>query len=252
MPAPIGIQLYTVRDQLAKGFEPTIRQIAAMGYVGVETAGFPGTTAEAAAKLFKSLGLQVSSAHTGLPLGDDKNKVLDLAKTLGITRIVSGKGPDDFKTPELIKKTCALFNQAAQAAKENGLTFSIHNHWWEFQSLNGKPVYQYMLEQLDPGVLFELDVYWIQTGGCNPASVIKEIGKRAPLLHIKDGPCVQGQPMTAVGDGKVDLPAVAKAGAGTAEWMIVELDACATDMLAAVKRSYDYLVGKGLARGNKN
>ena len=78
-----------------------------------------------------------------------------------------------------------------------------------------------------------------------------ELGKRAPLLHIKDGPCVKGQPMTAVGDGKVDVPAVAKAGAATAEWMIVELDSCATDMMAAVKKSYDYLTGKGFARGNK-
>lgn len=252
MPAPIAIQLYTVREQLAKGFEPVIRQIAEMGYVGVEPAGFPGTTAAAAAKLFKSLGLQVCSAHTAMPLGDKKNEVLDVAKTLGIQRLVAGKGPNDFKTPELIKQTCDLFNQAGQVAKENGLTFSIHNHWWEFQPLNGKPVYQTMLEHLDPGILFELDVYWIQTGGCNPASIIKEFGKRAPLLHIKDGPCVQGQPMTAVGTGKVDMPAVAMAGAGTAEWMIVELDSCATDMLTAVKQSYDYLVGNGLARGNKN
>lgn len=252
MPAPIAIQLYTVRDQLAKGFEPVIRQIAEIGYAGIETAGFPGTTPAAAAKLFQSLGLKVSSAHTALPLGDNKNKVLDDAKTLGIQRIVSGKGPDDFKTLDLVKKTCALFNQAAQVAKENGLTFSIHNHWWEFQLLDGQPVYRHMLAHLDPGVLFELDVYWIQTGGCNPAEVVKEIGKRAPLLHIKDGPCVQGQPMTAVGDGQVDMPAIVKAGAGTAEWLIVELDACATDMLTAVKKSHDYLVGKGLAHGNKH
>jgi sugar phosphate isomerase/epimerase len=252
MPAPIAIQLYTVRDQLAKGFEPVIRKIADMGYVGVETAGYPGTTPAAAAKLFQSLGLKVCSAHTALPVGENKNKVVDEAKTLGIQRIVSGKGPDDFKTLDLVKKTCALFNEAARNAQENGLTFSIHNHWWEFQPLAGKPVYQHMLEYLDPGVLFELDVYWIQTGGCNPATVIKEIGKRAPLLHIKDGPCVQGQPMTAVGAGKVDMPAVAQAAAGTAEWMIVELDACATDMLTAVQQSYDYLVKKGLARGNKN
>ncbi|MEI6084643.1 MAG: sugar phosphate isomerase/epimerase [Verrucomicrobiota bacterium] len=252
MPAPIAIQLYTVRDQLAKGFEPTIRQIAEMGYAGVETAGYPGTTAAAAAKLFQSLGLKVCSAHTALPLGEQKQKVLDEAKTLGIQRIVSGKGPEDFKTPDLIKQTCAVFNQAAQAAQEAGLTFSIHNHWWEFESLDGKPVYKHMLEHLDPAVLFELDVYWIQTGGCSPATVIKEIGARAPLLHIKDGPCAQGQPMTAVGDGKVDMAAVAKASAGTAEWMIVELDACATDMLTAVKKSHDYLVGKGLARGNKH
>jgi len=251
MPAPIALQLYSVRDQLEKGFDSVIRQLADTGFVGVEPAGFPGTTPEKAAQLFKSLGLQVCSAHTGLPLGDEKNKVLDVAKTLGLKRIVSGKGPDDFKTVELIKKTCDLFNQSAQVAKENGLTFSVHNHWWEFELLAGKPVYKYMLEYLDKSVLFELDVYWVTTAGANPAAIIKELGARAPLLHIKDGPCVKGQSMTAVGDGKVDVAAVAKAGAATAEWMIVELDSCATDMLEAVKKSYGYLTRQGFARGNK-
>ena len=251
MPAPIALQLYSVRDQLAKGFEPVIRQLAEIGYVGVEPAGFAGTTPEQAAKLFQSLGLQVSSAHTGLPIGDEKNKVLDVAKTLGLKRIVSGKGPDDFKTVELIKKTCDLFNQSAQVAKENGLTFSIHNHWWEFELLAGKPVYKYMLEYLDKSVLFELDVYWVTTAGASPAAIIQELGNRAPLLHIKDGLCVKGQPMTAVGDWKVDVSAIAKASAATAEWMIVELDSCATDMLAAVKKSYDYLIRQRFARGNK-
>jgi len=70
------------------------------------------------------------------------------------------------------------------------------------------------------------------------------------LLHIKDGPCVKNQPMTAVGAGKVDIAGVAQASAKTAEWMIVELDSCATDMLTAVKESHDYLVTKGFARGN--
>ena len=251
MPAPIALQLYSVRDQLEKGFDSVIRQLADTGFVGVEPAGFPGTTPEKAAQLFKSLGLQVCSAHTDLPLGDAKNKVLDVAKTLGLKRIVSGKGPDDFKTVELIKKTCDLFNQSAQIAKENGLTFSVHNHWWEFELLAGKPVYKHMLEYLDKSVLFELDVYWVTTAGASPAAIIKELGSRAPLLHIKDGPCVKGQPMTAVGDGKVDVAAIAKAGAATAEWMIVELDSCATDMLAAVKKSYGYLTRQGFARGNK-
>ena len=249
MPAPIALQLYSVRDELAKGFEPVIRQLAETGYVGVEPAGFPGTTPEKAAQLFKSLGLQVCSAHTSLPLGAEKNQVLDVAKTLGLKRIISGKGPDDFKTVDLIKKTCDLFNQSAQVAKENGLTFGIHNHWWEFQALDGKPVYKYMLDYLDKSVFFELDVYWVTTAGANPAAIVTELGKRAPLLHIKDGPCVIGQPMTAAGDGKVDIAGVAKAGAKTAEWMIVELDSCATDMLTAVKKSHSYLTTKGFARG---
>jgi sugar phosphate isomerase/epimerase len=78
---------------------------------------------------------------------------------------------------------------------------------------------------------------------------VGRLGKRAPLLHIKDGPCVRGEPMVAVGDGTMDFSRIVEAGAGSTEWMIVELDACATDMVEAVEKSYHYLVRNGLAHG---
>jgi sugar phosphate isomerase/epimerase len=108
-----------------------------------------------------------------------------------------------------------------------------------------------MMKHLSPDVLFELDCYWIKTGGPDPAAVVREVGARAPLLHIKDGPCKKGEPMTAVGDGIIDWAPVVQASAGTAEWLIVELDSCKTDMMEAVRKSYNYLVGRNLARGNK-
>ncbi|MBM4049504.1 MAG: sugar phosphate isomerase/epimerase [Planctomycetes bacterium] len=251
MPAPVALQLYTLRESLAKNFEAGVRKVAELGYVGVETAGFPGTTPAAAAKLFKELGLEVCSAHVGLPVGPKKQEVLDTMNTIGSKRIVTGFGPDQYKTTDLIKASCAKFNEAAAVARENGMTLGIHNHWWEFQQVEGRHVYKVMLENLDPGVFFEVDTYWVQTGGCDPAAVVKELGKRAPLLHIKDGPCVKELPMTAVGEGKVNFPAVVKAAGANAQWMIVELDRCATDMMDAVVKSYGYLVKNGLARGKK-
>jgi len=101
-------------------------------------------------------------------------------------------------------------------------------------------------------VFFEVDVYWVQTAGQNPAEIVRRLGARAPLLHIKDGPCQIESPMTALGEGVVDLPEVVAAGAGSTEWLVVELDRCATDMIEAVRKSYHYLIGKGLGRGNKN
>lgn len=251
MPAPIAIQLYTVRDALARDFPGVIEKIAAIGYVGVEPAGFPGTTPEEASELFRDLGLAVPSAHTPLPLGERKNEVLDAMAALGCKRIVSGKGPDDFATLDRIKRTCDLFNQAGAVAAESGLTFGVHNHWWEFQPVEGRIPYEVMLELLDPDVFFEIDTYWVKTAGADPAEVVRRLGDRAPLLHIKDGPCVQGEPMVAVGDGAMDFSGIVRAGEGSTEWMIVELDACATDMMETVEKSYDYLVGNGLAYGNK-
>ena len=241
MKKPIGIQLYSVRDALAKDFEGVIAKIAAMGYDGVETAGLPaGITPEKACQIIKKNGLKISSAHCGLPVGDNQKRIIDEIMTLGCKTLVSGKGQNDFKTEELIKQSCAAFNRAAAALKQNGLRFAIHNHWWEFQNLGTTPVYQLMLKELDPAVLFEVDTYWVKTAGADPVQVVKELGKRAPRLHIKDGPCQQGQPMTAVGKGTMDFPPILKA-ATHAEWLIVELDACATDMLEAVKESLTYL-----------
>ena len=131
------------------------------------------------------------------------------------------------------------------------MVFGIHNHWWEFLQVEGRYVYQIMLEHLDPAIFFQVDTYWVQTAGPDPAQVVKELGPRAPLLHLKDGPAVKGKPHTAVGDGVLDFPSIVRAAEGVAEWLIVELDSCATDMLEAVEKSYQYLVGEGLARGNK-
>ena len=89
MAAPIAIQLYTVREALAQNFKAVVTRIAEMGYVGVETAGFHGVTVEEASDLFADLGLEVCSLHTGLPLGKQKNQVIELAHELEVARVVT-------------------------------------------------------------------------------------------------------------------------------------------------------------------
>jgi sugar phosphate isomerase/epimerase len=140
-----------------------------------------------------------------------------------------------------IKRSCDVLNESNAQARSHGVSFAVHNHWWEYEKVDGRYVYHVMLELLDPSVLFELDTYWIKTAGCDPAAVVKEFGARAPLLHIKDGPAVKEQPMVALGEGAIDIPAILEASKGNAEWLIVELDRCATDMTEAVRKSCDYL-----------
>jgi sugar phosphate isomerase/epimerase len=253
MLTPIALQLYTLREALAKDFNGVIKQIADTGYIGVEPAGLYGGKVEDGARLFNDLGLTVCSAHMPLPLGAKKTEVLETMAALNCKRMVIGGTPRDLKTLDQVKQAADSFNEASAVAVENGLTFGIHNHWWEFGRVeDGRTAFEVLREYLAPAVLFEVDVYWVKTGGVDPAVLVKELGQRAPLLHLKDGPCLIDQPMVALGDGIVDLPGVVKAGEGSAEWLIVELDQCATDMLEAVKKSYRYLIEKGLAHGNKN
>lgn len=250
MPAPIALQLYSVREAMADDFTGVVRKVAQMGYIGVEPAlSTLGATPDEAAGLFRGLGLQVPSAHTALPLGDDKNQVLDAMATLGCTRVISLLGPDRVETMDLTKRTCDLLNEAHAVVTENGLSLGVHNHWWEYQLVEGEYPYQVMLERLHPDIFFEVDTYWVQVAGPDPATVVAAFGARAPLIHVKDGPGVIDAPMVPLGEGVMDIPGIVAAAGDSLEWMIVELDRCATDMLEAVARSYRYLVSEGLARG---
>jgi sugar phosphate isomerase/epimerase len=253
MTKPIALQLYSLREASAQDFDGVIRQVADMGYVGVETAGFTGTTVSQAAQLFQSLGLQVVSAHSGLPLDDAQAEILETMATLGCSRLViPWLPPDQFQTIDQIKRNCERLNAGNAVARANGLTLFYHNHWWEYEAVDGQMPYQIMLQELDPTVQFEVDVYWVQAAGHNPADVIRELGARTTLLHIKDGSGDKDQPMTAVGEGVVDIPSVVAAGAQNVEWLIVELDRCATDMATAVQKSYQYMTANNLAQGRSS
>ncbi len=252
MTKPIALQLYTVREDLAKGFVGVMRKIADIGYVGIEPIlNIPGTTVPEAVRLFKQLGLEVPSAHAPLPLGENKNKVLDYMAAFDCHLMFPSTDRSKFKTIDGIKQVCDQFNEAHAVAAENGITIGVHNHWWEFQPVDGQNAFQVLLAHLDPGVVFQIDTYWVKTAGFDPAQVVTELGRRAPSLHIKDGPAVQDEPQLAIGDGVMDFVSIIQAAEGTAEWLVVELDHCATDMLEAVERSYRYLVEAGLARGNR-
>lgn len=253
MAPPISVQLYSLRDSMAKDFDGVVRKVAEIGYAGVETAGFNGSSPKAAAKLFSDLGLKVSSAHSGLPLGDRKNEVLDNMALLDCKYLVYAHyPPEKFKSVDSIKQICNELNEANEVAQANGLTLFYHNHWWEYEiRLDGGVAYKVMVDNLAPTINLELDTYWIKTGGQDPAAIVREFGVRAPLLHIKDGPATTDGDMLAVGEGVMDWQAVVDASAGAAEWMIVELDRCATDMLEAVAKSYTYLTSKGYAHGSK-
>ena len=249
MAAPIAIQLYTVRDLLAKNFKTVVTQIAEMGYVGVETAGFPGISVVEASDLFADLGLQVCSAHTQLPYGKQKNQVIELADALEISRVVSSTSRDDFNSIDSIKALCARWNEAAEVADEFDLELGLHNHWWEFSQLEGRMAFDVLMENLDERIFFQIDTYWVNTGGGDASQIVEKLGERAPLLHIKDGPCTQDSDMVAVGDGEMDFSQIVEASHGTSDWLIVELDRCETDIMEAVEKSYNYLVKHDLARG---
>jgi len=249
---PIAIQLYTVRDACAQDFPGTCKKIAEIGYKGVELAGLHGMTPAEARAMLDDLGLVVCSSHGAMPTAENAGQIIDEAGALGYRYHVSGFGPDQFKTLADTKASAAAFKAAADALSGSDLQFGFHNHWWEFEAVGGLLPHDVLLDEA-PGVFAELDVYWAAFGGADPVAQVRRKAKRVPLLHIKDGELVPGEHIhTAVGKGKLDMPAIiGAADPNVLKWLIVELDACKTNMMQAVIDSYAYLTGEGLASGNK-
>ena len=250
---PIAIQLYTVREYCAQDFPAALKKVAEIGYKGVEFAGMNGMCPCEVKKIVDELGLEVASAHMAMPNAENINALIDECKTLGVTKLVSGYGPDQLGTVEGCMEAVAQINAAVALLEGTGISLGIHNHYWEFEKLaDGRYPEDILLDNC-PGAFAEMDVYWVAVGGPNPAEAVAERKARVPLLHIKDGDIDPRTPMKAIGSsGKIDFAAVvAAADPNVLEWNIIEMDEVAGDMWEAVQQSYDFMIKNGLAAGNK-
>ena len=250
-PAPISVQLYSLRDQAATDFPGVLTRLGEIGFVGVELAGLHGMGTAEFNSVIGDAGLVVSSAHVGNASPDAFNTALDDVQAVGCdTAVVAFLPPATFADADEISRAADAMNAAADVAASRGVALGYHNHWWEFeQAINGRRAWDVFFDQLNPTIFAELDIYWATVGRADPAQVITDLGDRLRLLHVKDGPADDpAAEMVAVGSGAIDVAGVLH-GARQAAWHIVELDRCDTDMFEAVAASYDYLTGEGLSRG---
>ncbi len=271
MTPEISVQLYSVREQAAADYEGTLRAIAAMGFGLVEPAGFPGYTIGQAVKLFQELGLRAPTMHCPLPVGDEKNRVIEEALALGCEAVITGGpagGKENFVSTDAVRAMADLYSEAAQNVAAHGLQVGYHNHDWDLCDVEGAPGYRIFLENTPESVLWEADVFWVARAGRDPVDFLREIGPRGKALHFKDGiVSAQGtftetqtesglvmvsdsSPFLPTGTGQVDLLAASKA-ATFARYIIVELDSYVGDMMQAIRESYNDLTSRGIARGRK-
>ncbi len=249
---PISLQLYTVREACAQDYRSTIKRVADIGYKGVEFCGYYDLSPKEYRRLMDDLGLVIGSGHMGMPNKDNARQLIDECNTLGMKMLVSGFGPDDLKTVDGCKASAEKLNQAVALLEGSGIQLGIHNHYWEWHKVEDGRYPEDILLTEAPGIFAQLDTYWIAVGGPDAAETVARLKSRARLLHIKDGDIEPAQPMKDIGNGKLNWPAIINAAdPNVTEWLIIELDSCATDMMEAVEQSYKYLVGNGLASGNK-
>lgn len=248
---PISVQLYSLRKESEQDFDAVLERLAAIGYKGVEPFNLFGKTPQAFRAQVEALGMTVSSSHHPWANRASVNEVVDTLGALGLNRAAGGFGPDDFADLDAVKRTAETVNNLIDALAPHGIGLFLHNHWWEFEDIEGQLGYRHIAD-LCPNVQFEVDTYWAANfGAVDAAAEVARVKDRAPLLHIKDGPLEKDRAHVAVGDGKMDIAGmIAAADPNVLEWVVVELDACDTDMMTAVAKSYDFLIGKQLAKGN--
>jgi sugar phosphate isomerase/epimerase len=252
MTAGIGVMTYTVLEQAKADLEGTLDKVAALGYAGVETYGLVEHFGAARVRdAIAAAGLALTGAHTPFPAGPEADRILDANEELGAEVLVWSMEREEFDSPDAIRRGVERVNEAAERAAARGMRIAYHNHFAEFsQVFAGRQAYDLLLELLDDRVLVELDAYWVQLGGADPAEVLGRLGDRVRFVHVKDGPAVsyEDDVMVPIGEGQIDWARTLSTPSGL-RWHIIELERLHIDTFEALRRSYDHLVGRGLSHG---
>ena len=232
----VGLQLYSLRDQLNKDVPGTLNEVKGFGLKYVELAGtYKETPAQFKENLEKH-GLKAISGHFPFErYRDDLDAVVREAKELGLQYAgcawISHEGDFDQKTCE---KAAEVFNRAGEALNKQGIKFFYHTHGYEFQPHGSGTLFDYLMEKTDAKyVSFEMDIFWIVHPGQDPVKILNRYGKRFELMHLKD--MRKGTPTglltghsdvkndVALGQGQIDLPPLLRAArkAGV-KWYFLE------------------------------
>jgi sugar phosphate isomerase/epimerase len=200
---PIGLQLYSVREMLAKDYAGTLNQIGALGYQEVESAGYFDHSPEQVKSAMSAAGLKCVSAHYSYTnLNRDFDKIVAFNKEIGVQYIICAfpgiKDPSRLKdmsyrtqissfTLEDYRWNADQFNKFGEKLKAAGLKFGYHNHTMEFAKQAGVVPFDEMVRLTDPElVTFEMDCGWVIVGGANPVDYLKRYPSRISMLHVKD------------------------------------------------------------------
>jgi sugar phosphate isomerase/epimerase len=188
--APVGLELYSFRDQFAKDVPGTMAKVKQMGFREVEVAGTYGMSTGDFRKLLDQHGLKAIGVGASFEdLEGNVPKVLTEAKTLGAKYVVCFWIPHagDAFTVRDADRAIDVFNTAGSLLAQNGISLCYHTHGYEFQTYNDGTFFDYLAENFDPKyVNFEMDVYWVKSPGYDPVALLQKYPKRFPLMHLKD------------------------------------------------------------------
>jgi len=210
----IGIQLYSLRRDMAEDFEGTLARVAAIGYTEVEFADYFGRPAMQVAAALDRAGLRAPSAHVPIErLREDWGRTLEAARLMGHRYLIVPWIPDeDRATPDAVKRVAALFERAGSEARAAGIKCGFHNHDVDFAPIRGTrdtTPFDILLRETTPEhVVFELDLYWITKAGRDPLDYFARYPGRFELVHVKDSAGAPEHRMVDVGRGRIDFRSI--------------------------------------------
>lgn len=244
---PIGVQLWSLKNDLAKNADETLKAVSAAGFSHVETAGYDFATGKVQGleplellKKLKNYQLQWVSAHLPLAVENVQSVLGNLTGT-GISYIVCSMYPGAERTIEDYKKIAEGFNMIGKIAKPFGITFCYHNHHFEFEEIGGEIPFNILLQHTDPNlVAFEIDLGWAVSAGANPIEYFEKYSGRFPLWHLRDSGTETASQV--IGKGVVDIKKIyAFCKEAGYKYGFVETPSSAPNGMELVLQAADYL-----------
>ena len=236
---PVGLQLYSLRDQCKTDLPGMLKAVSQIGYKGVEFAGYHGRSAKELRTMLDDNGLVACGTHTPYEsvLGDKLKETVEFNRTIGnkflIVPWMTGK------TKEEWLEKAKIFNEAAEKTKPEGMFVGYHSHAHDFEKFGDMSAWDLFFGNTRPEVIMQLDTSNCREGGADPVAVLKKYPGRARTIHVKAN---GAGPEAVIGEDKINWKEVFAfcEGPGKTDWYVVEHET-SKDPLDAVKRSYEAL-----------
>ena len=242
----VGLQLYTVKDAMLADAVGTLKILSEIGYKELESArsakgNYYGLSPNDVKKICNDLGMNMRSGH--VHIDENWERSVEQAVAAGQEYLVCSSLPSKGQTVDNYRRVAEIFNKAAEDCKKARLKFAYHNHDYEFERVDGKILYDILLEDTDPElVMMELDLGWVVVTGNNPSDYLEKFPGRFPLWHLKD--MKKDHPeSTEFGKGLIDIKKMMQnAKSSGMKYFFVEQEEYASDPISSIKHNYDYLM----------
>ncbi len=245
---PIALQLYSIRKDCESDFHAALKAVAAMGYEGVDFAGYYGHDAQTIRGWLDDLGLQVAGSHTGLQtlLGDELPKTVEFNHILGNRFLIVPWIPEEHRrTRNDWLQLAELFNGIAARLKPEGMATGYHNHHVEFSAMDGEVQWDTFFSNTAPEVVMQLDLGNALHGGADPLPILRRYPGRSRTIHLKEYSATNDKAIIGEGDVAWDTVFRICESTGGTEWYIVEQESYAYPPLECVERCLQALKAMG-------